>query len=85
MMPAGPSDWRRVRCEKKPEYYHRARGPGHAPTRLERIVMAQDDYSLEEIIELLEEAESRGISLDYGSDLEPLTIRQLEALVKFVN
>jgi len=38
-------------------------------------------YSNEEIFELLEKAERRGLNLEKGSDLEKLTLEELEKLV----
>ncbi len=38
-------------------------------------------YSTEEIVELLEKAQRKGLNLAKGSDLEALTIGELERLV----
>ena len=40
------------------------------------------EYSHSEVCDLLEEAERLGFSLDAGSELENLTVRQLEILVR---
>ena len=40
-------------------------------------------YLDEEVADLLKEAESLGFSLEKGSELEGLTVRELEVLVKW--
>ena len=40
-------------------------------------------YLDEEVADLLKEAESLGFSLEKGSELEGLTVRDLEVLVKW--
>ena len=42
------------------------------------------EYTEEDIRELLAEAERMGFSLEKGSELEKLTIRELEVLVRQV-
>ena len=39
-------------------------------------------YEPEQVMELLEEAQSLGFSLERGSELENMTVRELERLVR---
>ncbi len=40
-------------------------------------------YTEEEIVDILEKASQLGLSLDPGSDLEKLTVAELERLVNY--